>query len=194
MEDLYYGKAVSLVRKVDTTLLINYRFDTASMETGIFTYFSYDYPGYKTPICEALREAVCHEKDGQIEEARKWHLQILNTIPKWKEGLSIYSCRNGYLYDCANSTIIFSRAYEGVGEIDSAISIVKPYLANGETYSTKIRERFFELCIMKYGIEDVKNELENATNTTHFPSDKQWRDIYSPVSYTHLTLPTMMSV
>lgn len=166
LEKLYH-QCDTVIRYADTLKIVNSKFDTTIIETGIFTSLQYDYP-LTTPskLIDLSKTAIQLEKNKQNEKAKTIYKKVLNfyIIERPKE-LNGYSDMNSYLQYEVNSAILCSFAYERLGDKDNAIKTLQPFLANVEAWTSKIHERYILLCIDKFGIDKVKTELNNCGKT-----------------------------
>ena len=166
LETLYH-RCDTVIETKDTLKIINSKFDTIIIETGIFTFLQYDYP-LTTPhtLVNQCKMAVQFESKGQHETAiinfNNMVYFYLNDRPEQLKG---FSDMNGYLQYEVNSAILCSYAYEKIGDNESALKILQPFLANVEAWDSKIHERYIQLCIDKYGIDKVRTELNNCGKT-----------------------------
>lgn len=169
LEVLYY-QSDTIIRKIDTLIIVNSIFDTTIIETGIFTFLQFDYP-LTTPkkIIDFTKSAIQFDKLGQKEKVIELNKKIIDFyLKKRPEELDGFSCMNQYMQYEVNSAILCSYAYEKLEDKENAIKILQPYLANGEALSSKIHVRYIQLCVDKFGMNKVKVELKNCGNTLTF--------------------------
>lgn len=161
---LYY-EADSLVRSHDTTYLYNSKLDTILIETGIFSKLRYDYP-MCAPWEPAMdtKAAIKYEADGEILNAKEHYMKVIE-YHEIEMPLVAYSCANDYHTSHIHTAMLASYAYEKIGQPDSAINVLKPWLANHDVNDADIQVRFIELCINRYGLATVKSNFENAATT-----------------------------
>lgn len=142
--------------------------DTVIHEEGIFTFMHADFEFWTDDLLvKKLRRAVKYEKTGEDEFAKK----IYNSITEDFDSLSKKEWRgdsNGYWRYMTNTSIIYSYAFERINKLDEAIMALKPFLYTPERYGSKIIERYIKLCIQKYGILRVRNELNSASSSLKF--------------------------
>lgn len=84
-----------------------------------------------------------------------------------KQQEKLYSCGNGYWQDKSEKLLLFSKAYQNLNNIDSAISVLKPALTKNEYYEAEIREAFFSLVVKKYSKSLVKKEITENINSNY---------------------------
>lgn len=75
---------------------------------------------------------------------------------------NIYSCGNGLWEYKQDKLLKFSKCYENLGMLDSAMTCLEPALYNFERYHYPTEDQFFRLAIKKYGKDEVINELRFA--------------------------------
>lgn len=180
LETLYHN-CDTVIRKIDTVIIVNSKLDTTVTETGIFTYLQYDYP-LTTPhkLINHCKSAIQFDKRGEKEKANELFKIVIAFYHNERPvQLKSYSDMNGYLQYEVNSAILCSYAYERLGDKKNAITTLQPFLANTEAWNSKIHERFIRLCIGKYGIDKVKAELNSCANTVKFkkqdaPENNDW--------------------
>ena len=175
LEALYYGFVDTVIDYPDERYIVNSTLDTVIYQPGIFTFLNYDYVFFVPEILIVyLKEAVSFENESKFSLAEENYEQIIKTYEEIKK-VSNWSDTNSYLNSMINSSIICSYAHEKLSNLSMAIEVLKPYLANSEVYGSKIQERFIKLCIKKYGMELVKEELDSCGSTIAF--------IKTPISY-----------
>ncbi len=76
----------------------------------------------------------------------------------------LFSCGNGYWEYKQKKLLNYSRSYEAIGNIDSAISCLKDGLFHFEKYKNEIDRRFFQLQIKKQGKDRVIEEISRGVN------------------------------
>lgn len=169
LEVLYY-QSDTIIRRKDTLIIVNSRFDTTVMEIGIFTYLQFDYPlTTSKKLIYFTKSAIQFDKLGQKEKAIEFYKKTIDFYFKRRpEELEGFSCMNQYMQYEVNSAILCSYAYEKLEDKENAIKILQPYLANGEALTSKIHVRYIELCIDKFGMNKVKAELKNCVTTLSF--------------------------
>lgn len=180
LENIYY-ECDTVIRLPDTLKIINSAYDTTLIETGIFSYLQYDYP-MTTPskVIELSKAADQLDKKGQTAKAIELYRKIIKfyKVERPKQ-LEYYSDMNGYLQYEVNTGVLCSYAYEKLGDIDNAIKVLQPNLANVEAGHSKIHERYIRLCIDKYGIDKVRTEINNCGKTVQLkkqvsPENDDW--------------------
>lgn len=175
LQALYYGFVDTLIRYPNEVYIVNSKFDSVIYEYGIFTFLKYDFE-LSTPkeLISEIRQARSFEEKGKTQLAQEKYLQIIGRF-KIFENEEYKGDMNGYLEFKINSSILYSYAFEKLNNLDKSIEILTPFLANSEVFGTKIQERFISLCIKKYGIKSVKEEIDKSSSTI--------RKIHSPISY-----------
>lgn len=166
LEKLYY-QCDTVIRAGDTLKILNSKFDTTIIETGIFTFLQYDYP-LTTPhkLIDLSKTAIQFDKLGQKEKAEEFYKNIVDFyLYARPEQLKGFSDMNSYLQYEVNSAILCSYAYEILGEKENAMKTLQPFLANVEAWNSKIHERYIRLCIDKFGIDKVRAELNTCGKT-----------------------------
>lgn len=162
--EILYHQCDTVIETTDTIKVVNSKLDTTIAETGVFTYLQYDYP-LTTPqeLINLSKAAIKYSKQGQKEKATALFKNIvdfyLKERPKQLKGFSDMNC---YLQYEVNSAILCSYAYESLGDKENAIKTLQPFLANVEAWNSKIHVRYIQLCVDKYGIDKVKEELKNC--------------------------------
>ena len=73
-----------------------------------------------------------------------------------------------------------SYAFERLGRLPEAIQVLAPFLANAETYNSKIHLRFIELYVRHYGRAATKKVLDECGRTVNRladapPEADRWR-------------------
>lgn len=155
----------SIVRTTDEVFLYNSFLDTIIHEKGIFTYLHINYPLYTNEeLVSDLKKAIELEEQGQYSESKSMYQAV---VLRYDELInSVYrGDSNGYWCTMINSSLICSFAYEKLERFDKALNVLRPHIANPETYGSKIIQRFFELCVSKYGRDRVEKELLKAPRT-----------------------------
>lgn len=162
-----YAYADSLLSKDDTLIIMNSKYDTTIIETGIISYLFYRYPDHVPfELATYVKNAMAYESGSQILEANSCYLSVVDYYRnEHKRNLQKFSCTNGYLAYNVNSGILYSYAFEKLGDIDNALEVLMPYMANIETRSSKIKQRYIELCLKKYGRDKVITALDSASTT-----------------------------
>ena len=142
--------------------------DSVIYEEGIFTFMHADFEFWTDDVLvENLRKAINFEKAGNNRLANK----VYNTIIEKFYSLNKRKWRgdsNGYWRHMTNTSIICSYAFERTNKLNEAITVLEPYLYTPERYGSKIIERYIKLCIQKYGLLSVRNELNNASNSLKY--------------------------
>jgi tetratricopeptide (TPR) repeat protein len=162
---LYY-EADTVIRKNDTLRIINSKYDTTIIETGIFTYLKYYYPTLGPDTVFSLtRKAIALEHLGELAKSREYYRKVVEFYEGNKPPR--FSDTNDYLVYHMDTSIIYSYAYEKLGDLDKAIHVLRPFLANSETYGSEIHQRFIEVCIKKFGAIRVKEEIEKYAPVVH---------------------------
>lgn len=170
-EDLYWGPIDSVVRKTDTITIYNSRMDTVITEVGIFSYLCHDYritASLPDSVYHPVKMAIYYKALGNHTRAKKYHKIVLDYYHNhWPTSTHGYMWSDlGAVYaHKVNTSILISYSLEELGFLDESIVVLKPYLANYETWGTKIHQRFIEQCIKKYGIEQVRKEVSTCPNT-----------------------------
>ena len=166
LETLYY-QCDTVIRIPDTLKIVNSKLDTTIIETGIFTFLQFDYP-LTTPhkLIYLSKTAIQFDKLGQKEKAEEFYKNIVDFyINERPQQLKGFSDMNGYLQYEVNSAILCSYAYEKLDDKENSIKTLQPFLANVEAWNSKIHERYIQLCIAKFGIDEVSEELDNCGKT-----------------------------
>ena len=168
VEDLFYHYVDTVIRYPNEVIIKSTKLDTIIREEGIFTFLKYDFV-LNTPdeLVECLRRAINFEKASNKRSSKLEYLKIIDIYDRLSKEKYLGDT-NGYLEYKINTSIICSNAYEKLGELDKSIAVLEPYMANSEVYGSKILERFIKLCIKKYGIEQVKQELDGCGRTVKY--------------------------
>jgi hypothetical protein len=78
----------------------------------------------------------------------------------------LYSCGNGYWKDKSEKLLYYSKSYEHMGKLDSAISVMRPSLKMHEGFYAGIQDRFFTLKLKKYPreliLKEINKNIENS--------------------------------
>jgi len=170
-EDLFWGPIDSIVRKTDTTTIYNSRMDTVITEVGIFSYLCHDYritASLPDSVYYPVKMAIHYKALDNHTRAKKYHKIVLDYYQRhWPTSTHGYMWSDlGAVYaHKVNTSILISYSLEELGLLDESIVVLKPYLANYETWGTKIHQRFIEQCIKKYGIEHVRKEVSTCPST-----------------------------
>jgi hypothetical protein len=150
--DFLYYVCDSIVRRNDSVLIYNSRFDTIIIDTGIYSYLHYDYErvAFSSGMADAAKTASRYQKHGPPSKASEAFRKVIDyytydrpaELEKFSDGGQYY----GYQ---VNSSVLCSYAYEQLGLLDSAIIVLKPFLhVEGSNY-TKINQRYAELIKMR---------------------------------------------
>lgn len=164
LSTLYY-EADSMVNRNDSVFLYNSKLDTVVTETGIFTQLRYDYlmiapwdPYFYT------KEAIQLEDVGEVLKAKSLFQKVIKyhqiEMPRTE-----YSCANDYHTANIHSAMLASYAYEKIGKPDSAIIVLKPWLANYDASDTGIQERYVQLLINQASLQVVRDSFMNAAHS-----------------------------
>ena len=168
-----YGDDVTVTSKEDTVIIVNKRLDTTIITTGILTWLRYDYPVVSNPVLVYYAEHAQElEKLGRMDSARIFYrLTVDYHIHKRAQDEARFSDGNDYLTSGAHSAILYSYAYEKLGNIDQSIAVLTRFLANYATSSSRIQERYIRQCIIKYGKATVLKAIESSAASIHYKKD-----------------------
>ena len=77
-------------------------------------------------------------------------------------------------------TLLVSYAYERLGRLAEARTVLAPFLANVEAENSRIQLRYVELCLRQFGREATRQALEAGSRTLHrqpdqTPESDRWR-------------------
>ncbi|MCC2548090.1 hypothetical protein LJY25_16695 [Hymenobacter sp. BT175] len=186
LETLYY-LADTVIKRNDSVLVVNSRLDTTVVETGIFTYLQYSFP-VNTPaeLVRLNRQGILADKAGDQSTAVNCYQAAINFYQNdWlqrKSGFENggFSDANDYFAANVNVTLLVSHAYDRLGRLTEARTVLAPFLANVEADNSRIQLRYVELCRRQYGREATRQALEASSQTLHrlpdqSPESDQWR-------------------
>jgi len=170
--DLYYTSVDTVISHNDTTWIINRKFDTTIIHTGIFYYLPYDYP-YEIPgpLTYMTEIALNFEKQGKSDSAKAYFGKVVAYEDGANKAHGNNDCElcgdaNSHLAVGVNNAILASFAYTHLGDTTKALDVLKPWLANVEAHSG-IYGWFGRLCRLKYGENAWAHELDTCFNTLH---------------------------
>lgn len=170
--DLYYTSCDTVITHSDTTWIINRKFDTTIVHTGIFSYLPYDYPlAMPGPITYMTAIALDFKNQGKSDSAKAYFRKVAayeDAINKAHEDNNNELCgdANSHLEVGVNNAILASFAYTQLGDTTKALNVLKPWLANVEARQG-IYGWFARLCRLKYGEGAWAHELDACFNTLH---------------------------
>ena len=185
-EALYWGAIDSVVYKKDSIIIYNSRMDTVIMASGIFSYLKFDHLVYSATsrlVYHSVKKAEFYSSIGDSNKAKKFHQIVVEHYKNdWKSSTvgETWSDLGTVFSHKVNTSILISYSLENLGYLDEAIDVLSPFLANSETFGTKIHYRFIDLCIKKHGIDAVKQEIKNSPTTVFLreqnaPESDDWR-------------------
>jgi hypothetical protein len=173
VENLYYFADTTFTRH-DSLFIVNNRLDTTVVETGIFTYLQTSYP-VSTPdkLVQQMKLAVRAEKSKKFPQATNYYQASIDFYQEdWTKRKTGFenggtSDLNEFLASNVNVTILISYAFEKLGRLPEALTVLAPYLANVEAERSAIQLRYIELCIQQYGKAATRKALDAAGKTVH---------------------------
>ncbi|MCF6402827.1 hypothetical protein L3C95_10245 [Chitinophaga filiformis] len=168
--DLYYTSCDTVISHNDTTWIINRKYDTTIVHTGIFYYLRYDYPvAFAGPSTRMTEIALDFEKQGNSDSASTYFKTIVayvDTINHQQHSGEFCADANSLLEIGVNNAILASFACTRLGDTTKALDMLKPWLANAEAHAG-IYGWFARLCRLKYGESAWTHELNTCYNTLH---------------------------
>ncbi|MVT06980.1 hypothetical protein [Chitinophaga tropicalis] len=152
LETLYHQHD-TLIRYGDTVKIVNSKLDTTIIETGIFTYLQYDFPltvPYRLIILS--RKANGLKQQGKEAEANVFFKKVIDFYQHERPHYFkyIFDMKEYFQFEI-NAAILCSYAYENLKDLENAIMILEPFLANTEARSSRIQERYIQLCTGRRG-------------------------------------------
>lgn len=151
--------------KIVTTLVPTryWDWDIADNDIVVYNPFSDTYADF-IKSTELLKKS---EQSYNKDSIKYYSLKILSYRNSFNEKQleKLYSCGNGYWEDKCSRLLIYSKAYENIGNFDSSASVLVPALIINEGFQLGIHDRFFKLKSRKYSKQTIKNEIyKNMSN------------------------------
>lgn len=142
--ELLYYQCDTVIRKADSMILVNKRFDTTIIETGIFADLRYDFElSIDREFTNFIRQADTYKAKGSSEEAKQYFKKGLSYYHNERiKVLMAYSDLNMIRDYEESASILCSYIHENLGHADSAIIVLEPYLQTQELYGARTLERY----------------------------------------------------
>lgn len=173
--DLFYTSCDTVIRHHDTAWVVNRKYDTTIVYTGIFYYLPYDHQfSVRRPPLYITIKALELEKQGKHQEAITYFRKVIayeDSINKAHgDHGELCADANSLLEVGVNNAILASFAFVQLGDTANAVAVLKPWLANVESHSG-IYSWFSRLCQQHYGKAAWARELDGCFETVHRLAD-----------------------
>lgn len=167
--DTLYYQCDSIITIDETRKIYNSFYDTIVIESGIFSFLTYNYEqGYCQDAIALTRTALEYETIGQTKKAKEKYQQIIEHYIAEQtsdtERIDFSDCDLFTEYKI-NSALLCSNAYYKIGDIDKAIEILSPAISYNQNSFCRIHFKYIQLCIIKYGKKKVAQEINNCAKT-----------------------------
>lgn len=177
----YYLDCDTVIDKEDTTIIVSKKFDTTIIHAGVFSYLRYDYPCNTGQAQRYYAEHAAElEKQGDADSARYFYRLLIDyRMRRQAIDDTYYSDTDDYFTVGIHTAILYSYAYEKLGNLNESVAVVTPFIATDAVDARRVQQWYIKQCILKYGKKEVIKAIEGSAmsiqrKTTGLPQGSYW--------------------